>query len=680
MTSIFRLAGLVVTGLALTCPVRLRSVEATATNAGLVVTYTAADGKTDAETVPNVALFVASGASPSPFLPPGKFSAIFEGTLSAELRGEYFFQVDINGAVKLEINGVAALEFTSETGATSPCSKAVQLKKGANQLKAIFSSPSKGDAMLRLAWSEKGKFTLPIPLSVLAHEDSAAWRQGMKLRLGRELFLEHRCVKCHGSKQGDIPEMKLDAPAFEGIGARRNFEWMARWIENPKSIRPMAWMPRLVHDGTAKEEAVAMAAYLSSLTNGGEAVLREPKPWTRLSAVEAKAPDSAAAEPAGESKPLFESLHCAGCHNPPDAQDEDPKKIPLKQVGEKFAVGKLSEFLRRPEAHYTWIRMPNFRLTSGEAKELSDYLLAGAAKPKETAADASLIGKGKELVQGLGCLQCHALKLDNKFKELSLAQIVSRTKQGKPADCLGDAPYAGYAFTLEEKGALRAFLAHGEDSLQRHVPAEFAARQTRDLNCTGCHGQVDGFPPLELLGGKLRPEWAARFIDGEIPYKPRAEKHPRGEPWLAMRMPAFQARGRALAEGLAAMHGYPPVTPPEPPADQEQAKLGQKLVGKDGGFSCISCHGAGALDATEVFESEGINLAYSTERLLPQYYRRWVRNPQNIDPQTKMPVYFDEGKSPLTDILEGDGEKQIEAIWQYLRLGTRMPPPSTGAQ
>ena len=56
--------------------------------------------------------------------------------------------------------------------------------------------------------------------------------------------------------------------------------------------------------------------------------------------------------------------------------------------------------------------------------------------------------------------------------------------------------------------------------------------------------------------------------------------------------------------------------------------------------------------------------------------QRWVRNPQAVDPATKMPVYFDEeGKSPLTDVYGGDSAQQINAIWEYLRLGDKMPPP-----
>jgi len=146
-------------------------------------------------------------------------------------------------------------------------------------------------------------------------------------------------------------------------------------------------------------------------------------------------------------------------------------------------------------------------------------------------------------------------------------------------------------------------------------------------------------------------------------------------------MPAFKSRAQLLAIGMAEQHGYPPKSPPEPPVDNALAEIGRKLVGKEGGFSCVSCHGIGPLPALEVFESEGIDFTQSADRLLPDYYRRWFRAPTSIDPQTKMPVYFDEeGKSPLTEILDGDGEKQISAIWEYLRLRDKMPAPNTGAQ
>ena len=142
-------------------------------------------------------------------------------------------------------------------------------------------------------------------------------------------------------------------------------------------------------------------------------------------------------------------------------------------------------------------------------------------------------------------------------------------------------------------------------------------------------------------------------------------------------MPAFPQRAKGLAEGLAMQHGLPPQTPERPPVDQSLAKIGQMLVSSDGGFSCVACHGVGEFGATQVFESAGINLAYSAERLQHSFYVRWLRNPLLIDPHSKMPVYFDEeGNSPLGEVLEGSGEKQIQAIWEYIRLGDKMPPPS----
>ena len=41
-----------------------------------------------------------------------------------------------------------------------------------------------------------------------------------------------------------------------------------------------------------------------------------------------------------------------------------------------------------------------------------------------------------------------------------------------------------------------------------------------------------------------------------------------------------------------------------------------------------------------------------------------------------MPVYFtEEDGSPISDILDGNSLKQREAIWQYFRMGSKMPPP-----
>jgi mono/diheme cytochrome c family protein len=571
-----------------------------------------------------------------------------------DLRSEFSFAAELSGTLKLQINDSIVLEGS---GPHIPLSKAVQLKKGANPLRAVFTNPVKGDAFLRVGWTEKGTNTSPIPSVVLTHSETDETKKGAQLRRGRELSLDHRCIKCHGDARS-APELTMDAPAFDGIGARRNYDWMAKWILDPKAERPSARMPRVFRGEKAKENAEAAAAYLASLKTGGEVKLPEHKNVLRDGEV--------------SSEPLFERLHCNACHVAPGGEAET-NKVPLNHVTAKFPPEKLVEFLRQPSAHYAWIRMPDFRLSVKEAKELAEFLTKGGEKPVAAKYDEALVEKGKALVQNSGCLNCHSAKLDNKF-------TVPRAENWDRG-CLAETPpekAPQFSFTAAERADLQTFGRSGRESLFRTSPAEFAERQTRVLNCNGCHGPVEGFPAIENLGGKLKPEWSAKFIAGEVGYKPRPETHPRGEPWLKARMPGFKAHAPLLAEGLAALHGYGAKTPAEPPIDNELAKLGQKLVGKDGGFSCVSCHGVAGLPATDVFDSEGINLAYSYERLLRDYYDRWMRNPLAIDPQTKMPVYFEDGKSPLTEILDGDAEKQIGAIWHYLRLGQKMPAPNVG--
>ncbi|SVB29959.1 uncharacterized protein METZ01_LOCUS182813, partial [marine metagenome] len=70
---------------------------------GLAITYQSGDA-TALAVVPNLWLHVPAGRSPSPFLPGGRFTAIIEGSVKIDLRGDYSFQVTGKGGVKLEVN------------------------------------------------------------------------------------------------------------------------------------------------------------------------------------------------------------------------------------------------------------------------------------------------------------------------------------------------------------------------------------------------------------------------------------------------------------------------------------------------------------------------------------------------------------------------------------------------
>lgn len=623
------------------------------TEPGLAVTYTVGTAS-DTVSAPNAWLYVPAGQPPTPFLNAGKFTATFTGFISVDLRGDYLFKVEASGAVKVELGTNTIIEFTGDGKKASDPTKPIRLGKGNNALKVTFTSPASGDALLRLLWSEKGSLWEPINSGMVSRAvGNEALAQQNKLRLGRETFFEARCAKCHTTEAG-APELTMDAPSFEGIGSRRHFGWMANWILDPKAQRANAQMPRLLHGATAQADAEALAAFLASQTGAAPAG-------------ELKKDD----ESIEAAKKLVESLHCTGCHNIPDIGDQDAKKLNLTHVNAKFPPAALLAFLKNPGANYTWTRMANFRLKDAEAEQLAGFLSSIAPMVKQPGAptDAAVIARGKTLVQTKGCLNCHTLELVNQFKAKPLSVLAAASWNG---GCLADAPTGQtphYTFTKAEREALQAFAATDRAALKRHVPVEFAERQSRHLNCTGCHGQLDGFTRYEMLGGKLKPEWMAQFIAGDIKYKPRH--------WLAHRMPIFPRYAADFAVGLAMTHGFPPVTPPEPPHDPELAKVGQKLIGVDGGFSCISCHSVGAVKAAQVFESEGVNFGYAAARVQRAYFERWMRNPLRIEPQTKMPVYFQEdGSSPLPDVLGGDTVKQLDAFWQFFRLGDKVTPPA----
>jgi mono/diheme cytochrome c family protein len=631
--------------------------------------------------VPTLALHVAASESPDPFLPPGPFVATWTGFINADIRSDYLFQAEVAGEFQLEVNGKPALRAEAPGGQT-PWSAPVRLTKGPNPIRATYRSPGGGTGFVRLQWAEKPFLAQPVPGSVLTHSPSPDLAAAVELSLGREWMLELRCLRCHGNAPvtNGIPELAMDAPSLEGIGSRRGFDWMRRWIENPQALRPGAHMPRVFQGPGAAADARAAAAYLASLQETHASPMSEPPPWRSLTP-----PPAAEAGGGGAARPLFETLHCAACHTAPDAAASEADKIPLSEVNRKFPAGRLEEFLRQPSAHYAWIRMPNFRLTASEAATLAGWLksAAPAAGGSESApSDAALIATGRRLIEEAGCLRCHG---GTTLKDRHAAPtMASFTKESWTRGCLAASPASGtrapdYGLQPGQRQALAAFGRGDLQSLRHHAPMEFASRSSRLLRCTACHGQFEGFPAFEILGAKLRPEWAASFVAGEVPYKPRAERHPKGEPWLAARMPAFGTYARPLTSGLAALNGFAPSSPEPGPLDAAAAAVGRKLVGKVGGFSCVSCHGVNTMPALEVFESEGINLALTGSRIRREYFDRWMRLPLAVDPQTKMPAYFDdEGHSPLTEVFEGDAVKQLEALWQYIRMGEGMNPPSLG--
>jgi hypothetical protein len=167
------------------------------TEPGLALTYTVG-AVSDTVSAPNAWLYVPAGQPPTPFLSAGKFTATFTGFISVDLRGDYLFKAEASGTVKVELGTNIVLEFTGDGKKASEPTKPVRLGKGNNALKVTFTSPASGDAMLRLLWSEKGSLWEPVHAGMVSRAvGNESLVQQNKLRLGRELFFEARCAKCH---------------------------------------------------------------------------------------------------------------------------------------------------------------------------------------------------------------------------------------------------------------------------------------------------------------------------------------------------------------------------------------------------------------------------------------------------------------------------------------------------
>ncbi len=625
--------------------------------AGLILRLEAG-GASDVRSAPGVALFVRKGQTVSPFLKAGPFKATWEGNLVLEKRSRLVFSMEGTGQARLLIDGEVVVD------AIGKANDSKRIKSGEHGMVVEYESPAAGDAQLRMFWEGRDFSREPVPGSALTHAPGDdRLRDRTRLREGRAVLAEKRCMACHkigGSSSPAMVEMTLKAPALDGVGKRLRKDWLAKWIANPNSLRPSAHMP-VVFKKNAERSAADIAAYLTEGVSGIAA-----------------APQAAAAQIKNGGH-LFHEQGCIACHTLDSTGDG--ARIGLKSIGKKYRPGALADFLREPAKFHPASRMPDFRFTDEEATTLAGFLRSlendpGASGP---AGDAE---NGKKLFSGSGCLSCH-----ERGEEKSVLPFGPPLNKLTQLDC----KEVTYSLNDEERAVwdfLKDETAHA--SLTRSVPAEFAHRQRAALRCNACHAEdgeeslrekyasevehlkppeppaeeekpaiKTGPPPLNHLGLKLRPEWRTKLFAGRI--DPKVRK------WMAARMPAFPTRAAPLSAGFSHAAGLPAVTPKPAALDPARVEVGEALASVEGGLACGTCHGIGEKPAIAVFEGEGPNFRDAGARLRREFFHLWMTDPPRLWPGTIMPKYAIEGKTPLTQHYEGDATRQFDAIYDYLR-------------
>ncbi len=645
-------------------------------HADLVATFTR-DGVSDSRLDRLPALALEPGEPATPFLTPGAFTAVWKGKLAVPKRLRLVFSLEGEGNAVLKIDGKDVL--TGEGDLTGKASKSTRLNPGEHEFELSYNSKPDGSGVVRVYWEEKSFVRQAIPPSAFTAVATEDVTKGVLERRGRELFATQNCVKCHSTSTGfgaaPMPEIAEIGPLLFGQGERTSEEWLRKWIAAPHQLKPSTTMPALVDVATAegRQSASDLAAYVASLKMGAPA---------------GTAPDAALAEEGGLH---FHELGCVGCHNAPDKGLTDPNRVPLGNVASKYLPGALVAFLKQPDAHNPFIKMPNFRLSDAEANSIAAYLTkasAGHETKVEGEFPAGDATRGATVAASLQCGVCHpGMPVSPETAPASLDAIFKSdwAAQGcvAPTDKRGKAPAIN--LTDEDRAALVAFSKLGHASLGRDTTAEYATRQIEALRCTSCHG-IDDKPALlasvhsDSAGLAAHVPHLTERVDqsrphltytGEMLHTSAIEAMlagtttPRPRPWLAMRMPSFKTPAPALAKGLSKLHGVLPNKPSMVEVDPALADIGKELAGSTG-FGCTTCHAIGDEKATAAFEVEGPNLSLAPDRIRAEYYHRWMDNPKSVTPSTKMPSYSKDGKSQRTDVLGGDAAKQFEAIWQYI--------------
>lgn len=321
--------------------------------------------------------------------------------------------------------------------------------------------------------------------------------------------------------------------------------------------------------------------------------------------------------------------------------------------------------------------------------------------PKATEADtgkpfqlnAELVAKGRQLFATIGCASCHALNEDNK--------VIASEKKSKPLDklptsggCLAAEAQASlpfYQLTPLQRSATGAAIAAMVKASEAPKPEDVVAHLLLSFNCYACHqrNKVGGIEPirnaffetlipemgdegrlppaLDGVGDKLREEALQDILQNGSKSPPNQKDRA----YMHARMPGFHVG--ALAKTIAEIDAKTAAN--IAPLDGSHAKAksaGRQLVG-DKGLGCVKCHPFNEHQATGI---QAINLTSMTRRLREDWFYRYLVNPQEYRPGTRMPAPWPVGQATFKDVLDGDTAQQMQAVWKYLADGGNAPIPA----
>ena len=537
---------------------------------------------------------------------------------------------------------------------------------------------------------------------------------------GQRLFEQVGCTGCHLVKgYENIPKI---APSLLKVSAKVDPSWMVRWIENPHKFRPRTRMPNF---DIRENDAIAIASFIWSQSK------EEGDKWKQEHPLPA-AVTVGDANAIAKGKKLVESVGCKGCHGFADGEYTTPlgkskdlvpnlKDVAAKVVGPQWFYN----WLKNPHDYSPETRMPSLRLSDDEASAITSYLMTlgtkGEAIPniEEKLADAATIKRGEGLVRKWGCFGCHDIKGMEKesrigaelttfgskpteelffgnrtdiketwddwtYNKLKTPRIYAteRIEQLMPQFDLADEDIRALRVLLRgfrDRKVGAAYLADQGLRVQQVVEGR---RLMQEYNCIGCHeienrgGYIRKYyqenptlapPILNGEGEKLQSDWFFNFLKAPVPIRP----------WLEIRMPTFGLSDEHANQLVNFFNGLAKVQIPFAYFDDkkippEYIDAAKQLVSKDY-FNCFSCHQQGDKKPEGPPDGWAPDLTMARRRLNPNWILKWLKDPQKVQPGTKMPSFYPGGPD---NILGGKEDLQIEALRDYIMsIGAGAPSP-----
>ena len=182
-------------------------------------------------------------------------------------------------------------------------------------------------------------------------------RNGLDARVrGEALVRELGCANCH-RRAGEEPART--GPSLAGLGARVDPNSLQWWLTDPRAAKPGTSMPHTapgLDENRDAAQATLLAGWLLETTGGG----------FRRTTTDAEA--------AARGRESFQSIGCAACHAPRDEDGSElalTDSVPLGDLGAKYSVKSLREFLLDPHRTRPERGMPDFDLNPLEANDLA---------------------------------------------------------------------------------------------------------------------------------------------------------------------------------------------------------------------------------------------------------------------------------------------------------------------